>query len=492
MKHIGGGGWSCQGTAKVLVEAKGGGEAEVSVNVSTAKPFGFECVLGMDVIKKLGGVTIVDETTAVFGTERGACAAVVQRGELRVDEKDFTAVFDPVEKCWTMAWKWRDDQHPMVLKNKRGEYAIPPEARQQYEDEVQEWIRLGWLQPYNEDEDGPAKGLVPLMAVIQPSKAKVRPVMDFREVNSYIDAYTGDADVCADKLREWRKMGQRVSMVDLAKAYLQVKVERKLWPYQTVEFQGRRYCLTRLGFGLNVAPLVMKGVLNAVLEQDEKVRAGTSAYVDDLMVREDVVAVEDVVAHLEKYGLKSKPPECMRAGARALGLQVWGEEGVLRWRRSGPLPDVPMQVTRRDVFSICGRLVSHYPVCGWLRVRAGYIKRRASQGTDHWDDVVLDDAVVKCLRETVAEVQTSDPVRGRWDVEGSKATVWVDASSLALGAALEVNGHVVEDACWLRKDEAGHINMAELDAGVKGVNLALAWQMKEVTIKTDSATVYQW
>ena len=66
----------------------------------------------------------------------------------------------------------------------------------------------------------------------------------------------------------------------------------------------------------------MKAVLNKVLEQNTAVRAGTSAYVDDVLVREDVVAVKDVVTHLEEYGLSSKQPECMWAGARALGLQV--------------------------------------------------------------------------------------------------------------------------------------------------------------------------
>ena len=317
MAQFGGNGWRCQGTSKVSVGAKGGGEATVVANVTSEKPFGFDCVIGMDAIKKLRGVTVVDEETAVFGMERKVSAAVVEQGVLRVDEQDFSAVFDPADKCWVMEWKWRDNQDPTVLKNTRGEYAVPPEARQSYEKEVREWIRQGWLQPYNERECGPAKGLIPLMAVIQTSKDKIRPVMDFREVNSYIDAYTGNADVCADKLREWRKMGQRVSMVDLAKAYLQVKVEKKLWPYQMVEFQGQRYCLTRLGFGLNVAPLVMKAVLNKVLEQNGTVRAGTSAYVDDVMVREDVVAVKDVIAHLEKYGLRSKQPECLRAGARA-------------------------------------------------------------------------------------------------------------------------------------------------------------------------------
>ncbi|KRX29777.1 hypothetical protein T06_16650, partial [Trichinella sp. T6] len=46
---------------------------------------------------------------------------------------------------------------------------------------------------------------------------------------------------------------------------LQIRIDKSLWPYQMVVFKGKRYCLTRLGFGLNVAPLVMKAVLNCAL-----------------------------------------------------------------------------------------------------------------------------------------------------------------------------------------------------------------------------------
>ncbi|KAG0702458.1 hypothetical protein GWK47_025095 [Chionoecetes opilio] len=34
--------------------------------------------------------------------------------------------------------------------------------------------------------------------------------------------------------------------------------------------------------------------------------------------------------------------------------------------------------------------------------------------------------------------------------------------------------------------------MAELDAVVKGLNLALAWQIKEVELLTDSSTFFRW
>ena len=48
-------------------------------------------------------------------------------------------------------------------------------------------------------------------------------------------------------------------------------------------------------------------------------------------------------------------------------------------------------------------------------------------------------------------------------------------AALALGALLEIGGGVTaEDAAWLRKkDDSAHINVAELDATKKGINLAL-------------------
>ena len=79
-----------------------------------------------------------------------------------------------------------------------------------------------------------------------------------------MDAFTAGADVCADKLREWRRLGTNMSIVDLRRAYLQLHVHESLWPFQTVVYHGQRYCLTRLGFGLNVALSVMKAVLTSV------------------------------------------------------------------------------------------------------------------------------------------------------------------------------------------------------------------------------------
>ena len=43
-----------------------------------------------------------------------------------------------------------------------------------------------------------------------------------------------------------------------------------------------------------------------------------------------------------------------------------------------------------------------------------------------------------------------------------------------------------------KKDDNAHINLSELDAILKGVNMALKWSVSDINIKTDSATVYGW
>ncbi|XP_037094236.1 sugar transporter ERD6-like 16 [Pollicipes pollicipes] len=60
----------------------------------------------------------------------------------------------------------------------------------------------------------------------------------------------------------------------------------------TVQVKGRTYSITRLGFGLDVAPLIMKTVVQAVLRENEAISRGVLAYVDALLVGEDVVSAD--------------------------------------------------------------------------------------------------------------------------------------------------------------------------------------------------------
>ena len=63
--------------------------------------------------------------------------------------------------------------------------------------------------------------------------------------------------------------------------------------------------------------------------------------------------------------------------------------------------------------------------------------------------------------------------------------MWVDDSSLAIAMALECHETVLGDAYrLLPENDAQHINFVELDAVLKGVNLALQWQSKVLHMKT--------
>ncbi|KFD46407.1 hypothetical protein M514_12710 [Trichuris suis] len=264
----------------------------------------------------LGRVSIRPRRHVRFGTEREEISAAGVAG-IKLEEKDFALTFGPVARCWIAPWRWSDGRGPDVLRNKVKEYAPAVGAKTAYRKELRNWIENGWLGPYDERKYGPAKGLIRLMAVVQRNKEK--------RANAFIETFTADADVCAQRLREWCRQGPNVSVIDLKAAYLQIHTEKSLWPFQTVMFDGRRLCLTRLGFGLNVAPLVMKAVLNCVLARDEDVKRGTSAYLGGILVNEDIVKVSRVEEHLARYELLCKPPERFGDGTRVLGLRVWEE-----------------------------------------------------------------------------------------------------------------------------------------------------------------------
>ena len=213
----------CKGTGVVRLQLHNGASAEVDVLVVDSKPLGFAFILGMNAVATLGGVSVNPQREVRFGIEDSlACAAVSTVPD--INERDFSVSYDTANNNWTAAWRWSEGTEPGVLQNRVEAYAMPRGVRAQYEKELDKWIEDGWLVLHDESKHGPAKGLIPLMAVIQHSKGKVRPVMDFRELNTHIDTFTADSDVCADRLREWRRQGRNVSIVDLKKAYLQIRI----------------------------------------------------------------------------------------------------------------------------------------------------------------------------------------------------------------------------------------------------------------------------
>ncbi|XP_067949869.1 uncharacterized protein [Watersipora subatra] len=293
-------------------------------------------------IYKLKGVTIRARDRVTFGCASQPVVAMLyeDNSELKkpetdcftIEDTDFKAVFDGTK--WTVVWKWKS--HEPELKNQCAEHAINTYYKKQYSCEIEQCISNGWLEPHDVKIHGNVNGIIPLMAVFQSNIGrKVRPVMDYsRELNKHVNSNPGnDGAICQEKLRQWRTLGDNVCMLDLKKAYLKLHVDSSLHRFQAVRFNGQLYVMTRLGFGLNVAPKIMSRILAKVLSMDEKIAKGTDHYIDDIVVNENVVSALKVKDHLQKYGLLSKEPESL-SSARVLGLRVEASNsGTLKWSR---------------------------------------------------------------------------------------------------------------------------------------------------------------
>ena len=114
---------------------------------------------------------------------------------------------------------------------------------------------------------------------------------------------------------------------------------------------------------------------------------------------------------LKENGLMAKKPEALEGGA-VLGLKLRkADDGQLKFERANTIPEVSQGLTRKELFSICGKLVGHYPKAGWLRVTCSYVKRHAEG--DSWGDYV-GDGIRDRMKEIVEEVRKNDPVKGVW------------------------------------------------------------------------------
>ena len=96
------------------------------------------------------------------------------------------------------------------------------------------------------------------------------------------------------------------------------------------------------------------------------------------------------------------------------------------------------------------------------------------------------------IADIFARVTQADPVQGTWYISRQDVSVWVDVSSLATGCVVESNGTMAEDASWLwQVCEDKHINVAELDSVLRGINLGLQWKAKTIHLWMNSACMHR-
>ena len=132
---------------------------------------------------------------------------------------------------------------------------------------------------------------------------------------------------------------------------------------------------------------------------------------DDVIVKPSELSTVELQTHLQLNGFITKPPVRLDSGS-ALGLKLTlNHYRVFNFARGNVIPEVPPHCSRRELFSVCGKLVGHYPVAGWLRVACSYIKRHAERYK--WEDYI-GDISYQMICETLAKVCAEDPVKEQW------------------------------------------------------------------------------
>ena len=235
------------------------------------------------------------------------------------------------------------------------------------------------------------KGWFPWWQLYKSTSKKVWLVHDYWELNGFVEAFIANAEVYMQKLRKWQWQGVDVLLLDQWNAYLQMHIDKVLWPFQSVIFKGKRFCFSQLGFGLNVTPLIIKSVINAITSQDQIIKSATSTYINNIFINKSLDSAVYVQQHFLDYSLVHKNLEQLKNGTGILGRQVWGENCTLQWKRGGQVSEIPNMVTHQCICSFCGKLVDHFCVCGWLRVATTFIKR-SDEEMGWWGQRCLSDA----------------------------------------------------------------------------------------------------
>ncbi|KRY79670.1 hypothetical protein T4A_1328 [Trichinella pseudospiralis] len=181
------------------------------------------------------------------------------------------------------------------MRNMIDEYPPVDMALGPYEGKFRKCIKDSWLVPYNEREHGLPKNTPDVSNPAKQEKGQVvRQFQGFGFLGfpgyGFLGAerphYTADADMCNEELREWRRQGVNVALIDLNKAYC-------------------RFALTKL------------------CDPNRRWSSKTT-YINSILVNKSVVSVDRVKRHLAHYGLIRKTHERAADGARFFGLKVWG------------------------------------------------------------------------------------------------------------------------------------------------------------------------
>ena len=182
---------------RVIIENESVTFGKISSCQSQMKRNEAQCTVA---VEDVGTEERVTRMTGAEGREERLISASLKTDPCMLVDQDFVAQFNGMK--WGVQWILKGEE--LSLKSKVGCYSnsMTELVKREFGKVEERWINEGILVPLRSrgrrctaiDDSGPA------------NKGKVRPVLNFRELNTYVMSHTGDdgTDVCCETLRMWR------------------------------------------------------------------------------------------------------------------------------------------------------------------------------------------------------------------------------------------------------------------------------------------------
>lgn len=89
---------------------------------------------------------------------------------------------------------------------------------------------------------------------------------------------------------------------------------------------------------MNSAQEIVSTILETNFDKDEIVKKSARSYIDDILAEKTTATAEEMISHLNKFGLTTKQLEPLESGA-GLELRLM-KNRTLIFRRENEIPDV--------------------------------------------------------------------------------------------------------------------------------------------------------
>ncbi|KAL1276794.1 hypothetical protein QQF64_036417 [Cirrhinus molitorella] len=279
--------------------------------------------------------------------------SAAQKTELQHLVGQFSDVFSPWPGQTNVIQ--HDIRTPAGVIVRQRPYRIPEARRQAVEEEVQDMLKLGVIEPSRSPWSSP-------IVMVPKPDGTLRFCNDFRRLNE-VSEFDGYPMPRVDELLDRLGRARYISTLDLTKGYWQVPLTKEAKPKTAFSTPSGHWQYRTLPFGLHGAPATFQRMMDILLRPHQ---AYAAAYLDDVIIHSErwedhLLRLGRVLGELRRAGLTANPRKChlARTEAHYLGFQVG--RGLIKpqERKVVAVRDAPRPATKTQVRAFLG-LAGYY------------------------------------------------------------------------------------------------------------------------------------